>query len=113
MTLCALSLQPLDFVKGYAEALQEVHLANREELDIYRALTRCLDMAHDARQISSFAPSADIREGGMGRASAFNECAEAYRQYGETRGWESEPGLAFFISWRLDLSLGLINKASA
>jgi len=113
MTLVYLRLQPLDYVKGYAEALNEVKDIDEGEADIYMALTRCLDMAHDARQISSFAPSADIREGGMGRTSAFNECAEAYRQYGEACGWESEPGLEGFISWRHSLAQGLIDKASA
>jgi len=110
MTLCALSLQPLDYVKGYAEALNEVKDIDEGEADIYMALTRCLDMAHDARQISSFAPSADIREGGMGRTSAFNECAEAYRQLGEIKGWDSSPSLGDFIGWRLTLAQGLLEK---
>ena len=110
MTLCALSLQPLDFVKGYAEALQEVKDIDEGEADIYPAMVRVLDLAHDARQLASLAPSADIREKHIGRAQAYSECVEAYRQYGEACGRELEPGLEGFISWRLIMAQGLINK---
>lgn len=110
MKLVELSLQPLDYTKGYAEALKEVEELDAEEADIYMALTRCLDLAHDARKLSGQAPSADLREWHMGQAQAFSECGEAYRQLGEVKGWDEAPCLSGFISWRQALSLGLIDK---
>lgn len=113
MTLVALSLQPLDYLKGYAEALKEVKELDAGEADIYGALTKCLDLAHDARKLSGQAPSADLLEWHMGQAQAFSECGEAYRQFGEVKGWASAPGLGDFISWRLSLAQGLVDKAKA
>lgn len=110
MPIVELGLQPLDYTKGYAEALKEVKELDAGEADIYKALTKCLDLAHEARKLSGFAPSADIREGGMGQAQAFSECAEACRQLGEIYGWASAPGLGDFISWRYNLAQGLIDK---
>ena len=110
MTLVALSLQPLDYIKGYAEALSEVKALNDEVASTEGALHLCLDYAHDSRQLVAFAPSADIREENAGRVQAFVECAEVYRQVGEIYGWAASPNLVDFINWRLTLSLGLINK---
>ena len=110
MTLVNLTHQPSAYLKGYAEALAEVAELDDKVASTEGALSQCLDLAHDARQIYGFAPSADIREGGMGQAQAFSECAEAYRQLGEVKGWEAAPCLSGFISWRQALSLGLINK---
>lgn len=113
MTLVNLTHQPLAYLKGYAEALAEVAELDDKVASTEGALSQCLDLAHDARQIYGFAPSADIREGGMGQAQAFSECAEAYRQLGEIYGWASAPGLGDFISWRHSLAQGLIDKAKS
>lgn len=113
MTLVNLRLQPLDYIKGYAEALQEVEVWDDTEPDIYSALTKCLDYAHDSCKLIEFAPSADIREDGMGRTQAFVECAEAYRQLGEVKGWEWAPCLSGFISWRSTLAQGLVDKTQS
>ncbi len=113
MTLCALSLQPLDFVKGYAEALSEVKAFNDEAPDTYQALTQCLNERYDDEGLLRYAVDLPTKEHGMGRVQAFSECAEAYRQLGEAHGWDSTPHLEGFISWRHSLAQGLIDKASA
>ena len=113
MTLCALSLQPLDFVKGYAEALSEVKYRDADEFTIYNAMTKCLDARYDTLSMLPFAADLATKEHDMGRVQAFVECAEAYRQLGEIYGWDWSPGLGDFISWRFSLAQGLIDKASA
>lgn len=110
MTLCALSLQPLDYVKGYAEALSEVKAFNDEAPDTYQALTQCLNERYDDEGLLRYAVDLPTKEHGMGRVQAFGECAEAYRQLGEIYGWDSASGLGDFISWRSTLAQGLINK---
>jgi len=111
MTLVDLRLQPLDYVKGYAEALNEVKVLDDTEADIYTALVRCLDKANETQAIVGWAPTADVRENWLGQAQAFVECAEAYRQLGEIKGWDSAPSLGDFINWRLTLAQGLVDKA--
>ena len=113
MTLCALSLQPLDFVKGYAEALSEVKALEGEALDTYQALTQCLNERYDDEGLLRYAVDLPTKEHGMGRVQAFGECAEVYRQVGEIYGWAAPSNLVDFISWRLIMAQGLIDKASA
>ncbi len=111
MTLVDLRLQPLDYVKGYAEALNEVKVLDDTEADIYTALHLCLFKADEARKYAGWAPTADVREQGLGEGQASIECAEAYRQLREIKGWDSAPSLGDFIGWRLTLAQGLIDKA--
>lgn len=111
MTLCALSLQPLDYVKGYAEALSEIEVWDDTEPDIMSALTKCLDARHDTNSMLPHAADLATKEHDMGRVQAFVECAEAYRQLGEIYGWDWSPNLEGLISWRLRMAQGLIDKA--